>query len=134
MDVVILLATYFETTLECRGWHGIRVRGKEKISPRNPDLYEVLRRTFQDIAPQDSQLRRLTRYEIELLVLGVENKDGANWAALPTIRDTVSQLLHKQCLAFGAAPPAYNCPKCDKVRVLIAMPFQRRYPFDSLFG
>ena len=116
MDVVILLATYFETTLECRGWRGIRVRGNEEISPRNPDLYEVLRRTFQDVAPPNSQLRHLTRYEIELLVLGVENKQGVNWAALPYIRDEVSQSLHKQCLAFGVGPPAYNCPKCEKVR------------------
>ena len=63
-DIVLLLATYFETTLEYRGWRDIRTRGNIDIDPRNPDLYEVIRRTFHDVAPQHSRLKSLTRYEI----------------------------------------------------------------------
>ena len=105
-DVVLLLATYFETTLEYRGWRAIRTRG-------NIDI-EVIRRTSHDVASKRSRLRCLTRYEIELLVLGVENKRGVNWAEIPDIREKVSTSLQNSGMAFGVAPPAYNCPKCDQ--------------------
>ena len=96
-DVVLLLATYFETTLEYRGWRAIRTRG-------NTDI-EVIRRTSHDVASKRSRLRCLTRYEIELLVLGMENKHGVNWAEIPDIQEKVSTSLHNSGLALELRPP-----------------------------